>query len=326
MLIKTQTIVWTLTAGLCFALTLSFAACTPSEKPPAPAEKNIAEGTTAAPVPAAPAEAAPVPAAPEKKPDVPAISPEARKVLDLAESQWASLNSLRASMETYMAFPCDCDEHRIMMGAGAFEYLKSDAKPKVRVEMGMKNLVYPKGEAMPDPAATTPNKVLHVFDGEDSFDEMRIAPPGGSPGAAPQPFVLKGHRESLDPTGFAGGFGDNMLKQYDSPGWKVSLLPDTVIEGRPVYVIEAKDERTGESAIPLSQIAPVQRVYVDKETGMPLRTELLQADKNIVGWMTMRNIERNPSLDAARFVYEPPAGVTVRDMATLTKPVPQSSE
>ncbi len=88
---------------------------------------------------------------------------------------------------------------------------------------------------------------------------------------------------------------------------ELNVLPDQSVEGHAVYVIEGTPKQpTGYMGRMVS--------YYAKETGVPIRTTVHDANGNVTSNMTFTDIQINPEIDASRFEFKAPPGVEVVDM------------
>ena len=62
----------------------------------------------------------------------------------------------------------------------------------------------------------------------------------------------------------------------------------------------------------------VLTLWVDQETFLPLKTQQQEGEGNVLYTYEVTSIETGMDIDAATFVYEPPTGVEVVDVADLT--------
>ncbi len=104
---------------------------------------------------------------------------------------------------------------------------------------------------------------------------------------------------------------DTMKRSYD-----LKLLPDETVDGRPVYVIEARIKAAG--APPISTI-----MYHDKETGLGIKTVTKNASGKVTSTSTFSNLKINPSISPNRFVFKLPPGVELVDLTQSQQPQAQ---
>ncbi|AKB76853.1 hypothetical protein MSHOH_0370 [Methanosarcina horonobensis HB-1 = JCM 15518] len=99
------------------------------------------------------------------------------------------------------------------------------------------------------------------------------------------------------------GIIDEFLNETD-----VSLLGMEEIDGRPAYLLETspKEEEEG------FKLADGMKIWVDKETWMPLRYEMYDSDGDLVMELEIHDLEINTGIQDSEFVFEVPEGATVK--------------
>jgi len=103
----------------------------------------------------------------------------------------------------------------------------------------------------------------------------------------------------IDYVGIIGEF----LKETD-----VSLLGVKEIDGRPAYLLETNPKEEGEGV----QLVNGMKLWVDKETWMPLRCEMYDSTGDLMMELEIRNLEINTGIPDSEFVFEVPEGATVK--------------
>lgn len=80
------------------------------------------------------------------------------------------------------------------------------------------------------------------------------------------------------------------------------------IDGRPAYLLETspKEEEEG------FKLADGMKIWVDKETWMPLRYEMYDSDGDLVMELEIHDLEINTGIQDSEFVFEVPEGATVK--------------
>ena len=101
---------------------------------------------------------------------------------------------------------------------------------------------------------------------------------------------------------YAGIIGE-FLNETD-----VSLLGIKEIDGRSAYVLEANPKEDGEGI----QLVDGMKLWVDKETWMPLRYEMYDSDGGLMIELEIRDLEVNTGIQDSEFVFEVPEGATVK--------------
>lgn len=95
----------------------------------------------------------------------------------------------------------------------------------------------------------------------------------------------------------------------------VSLLGMEEIDGRPTYLLETSPKEEGEGI----QLLDGVKLWVDKETWMPLRYEMYDSDGDLMMELEILDLEVNAGIPDSEFVFEVPEGATVKtvDMDSL---------
>ncbi|KKG12863.1 hypothetical protein EO92_12400 [Methanosarcina sp. 2.H.A.1B.4] len=105
----------------------------------------------------------------------------------------------------------------------------------------------------------------------------------------------------LDSAGIIGEF----LNKTD-----VSLLGMEEIDGRPAYLLEANPKEEGEGLL----FVDGMKLWVDKETWMPLRYEMYDSSGDLMMELEIRDLEINQRIPDSEFVFEVPEGATVKTL------------
>ncbi len=94
---------------------------------------------------------------------------------------------------------------------------------------------------------------------------------------------------------------------------ELTLLPDEKVDGRDTYVIQSKAKSAG---------GPTDKstFYMDKATGLMLKTVIFGADGKEIGSSRLTDLKIGADLKADRFKFEAPAGVEVMDMSNMPRP------
>ena len=103
-------------------------------------------------------------------------------------------------------------------------------------------------------------------------------------------------------TKMAGGKG---FFQYLRDSSDLTVLPDGTVDGKSVYVVEAKAKQAG---------ANVTRYYFDKDSGFALQSVTNGADGKPMSTMKVSNLKQNVSLADDHFIFKAPEGVQIQDM------------
>ncbi len=89
---------------------------------------------------------------------------------------------------------------------------------------------------------------------------------------------------------------------------EVSLLGMEEIEGRPAYLLKTSPKEEGEGI----QLVAEMKLWVDKETWMPLRYEMYNSDGDLVIELEILDLEINTGIPDSEFVFEVPEGATLK--------------
>jgi len=119
----------------------------------------------------------------------------------------------------------------------------------------------------------------------------------------------------------------DVLNQYGDVCRSARLQGEETLLDRPVHVIVVApspdscppDDPKVEKARALGEYMGTMTVWVDKETFLPLKTEQHDGQSDVVYRYTVVEIQVGLSIPAATFTYEPPDGVVVQEVATLTE-------
>ena len=183
---------------------------------------------------------------------------------------------------------------------GSVEYMAIDDKPHFRME-----IVNKMGGNMPLMGDGMEQKVLSVFNGEIVYSEMEAMGRKQYTKATPK------SDDGQSPVG-----GKNLVENIRKRG-EVTLLPDEEVNGIDTFVLEVKPDNAGQQKGPIK--AELIRFYVAKDSGIQVRSILMDAEGTALLSTNYSEIKVNPELDPARFVYTPPPGVEVIDMGDGTK-------
>lgn len=270
-------------------------------------------GTVEPPPPPAPASVAPTSA------DPPADTLET--VIETIAGCWNTTLSLRAAVQTYSATTWESATGMgtVQHGEGTYECRKQNGAELFRVELTIQNAVT--GGVGPDPSgtrsqSTSPMRMLKVSDGNTVYQEMSSLDMQTMPEktVATAPTVIKGNSGDFASFLSPGGLGEHPLALLKKYGMSLQLNPETTVNGRAAYVLEAAPP-----GIPPAD-APVARMifYFDRETGSVLRVEYLSSQNVLTAYTELRDIEVNPEMAGDRFNYAPPASVEVRELGDLS--------
>ena len=214
------------------------------------------------------------------------------EALDKLEKTWDSLESFRAVYSGTVAALQPNGQTLDVQSSGKLEMLKEKGKMKYRLNQQISVL-------NPDGTPQSTNRSVTLYDGERTYVINDVA--GSKSVMILSPEVEAG-RIPLDARA--------LLARLQELG-EVMLLDDQEIDGVSTYVFEGSPPRNNAAE---TSGAAKMRVYVDKATGIPSRWVLLNAKGDTVAEGHYTDIELNPELNPAQFVFELPVGATVIDM------------
>jgi len=99
--------------------------------------------------------------------------------------------------------------------------------------------------------------------------------------------------------------GDSFFKTM-RPMYDMKVLPDETVDGVACWAVEARNKQKEMANMPM-------KFCISKDHGMMVLMETKDAAGKVTSLTTVKNVKVNPSLAADRFVFTPPAGVTVMD-------------
>jgi outer membrane lipoprotein-sorting protein len=89
---------------------------------------------------------------------------------------------------------------------------------------------------------------------------------------------------------------------------EVSLLGMEEVDGRSAYMLETSPKEEGEGI----QLLDGMKLWVDKETWMPLRYEMYDSGGDLMMELEIRDLEVNAGIPDSEFAFEVPEGATVK--------------
>jgi len=200
----------------------------------------------------------------------------------------SKVDSFSADMNMKMAMMPGMD----MTGTGTMEVLKKDGESLSRNEMTMKMKM---GEQ------TMESKTLTIFDGEQFFVQQE---------SFGNKIAMK--TKEQDMAGSSAQFGEDLFKGLKEQ-FELSLEGEEKVNGKDAYVLSGKPKAGNPAVAMFSKMVH----YIDKETGIPVKTVALGQNGQEMMVQTFTNIKLNPELKPERFEYTPPPGVTVMDMSDM---------
>jgi hypothetical protein len=235
--------------------------------------------------PAALAEEGAQPAKPEPASEAaaPKTDPAAEKALDEIVAAWGRLRSVSAGIEATTTMPGPGGGALSVVGAGTFEFLKKGESGLSRIELAVK------------PAGATSDVTLAdmvcVFDGKEGVAQIQMFG---------QTKVMKLAAEDDDNSKPSGHLMVDLLKGH----FALRLLPDANVDGQDTYEIEA----TPLFEVPLEMAFKSIRTWFAKDSGAPLKLEVVDAADVTQLTARLKNVQLNPEISEDRFV--PPSDAT----------------
>jgi len=261
--------------------------------------------------------------APDAPPD-----PALMAAIEDINARWARVKTLRARLETTTTMMASPDQGGTVTARGVYEYEQSGEFGLYRAEMAVHFEPLDAQAADADATPSAPQrpgmpamKLLHVYNGQHVYLQTSMSVPAPDmPEGAVNHSVIRGAPEDMGALQLPGAAGSNLLARYQKDDWMLRLLPDAIVEDRPVYVIEATapPEVAGLQAMPAFSpggggMPGVQHLHFDKDTGVLVKTVHYAAPEQPAATTILTGLEYNAVIDPAHFVYDPPEGVAVRD-------------
>jgi outer membrane lipoprotein-sorting protein len=223
-----------------------------------------------------------------------AEEPTLESVESAIATAWEKVNTYTANMTMDMTVPMG--PLKVTSNAtGQVEFMRVENGQRFRMEM-----VNKLGGNMPIPGGAMEQKVLSVYNGELIYNEME---------AMGMKKYSKAKPKEGDTDNQVGGKNvvDSMRKQGE-----VKLLPDEEVNGASAYVFEVTPNAQTKQEGPIKP--DKVKFYIAKDSGIKVRTVMLDAAGGTLMTMSYLDIKLNPELDPKRFEYAPPPGVEVVDM------------
>ncbi len=101
----------------------------------------------------------------------------------------------------------------------------------------------------------------------------------------------------------------------------VSLLGMEEIDGRSAYLLETSPKEEGEGI----QLLDGVKLWVDKETWMPLRYEMYDSEGGLMIELEIRDLKVNQGIPDSEFVFEVPEGATVKTVDLDSFEIPEQT-
>ncbi len=96
----------------------------------------------------------------------------------------------------------------------------------------------------------------------------------------------------------------------------VTLLGVESVDRRTTYLLETTPKETDGNYGPIYKI----KIWVDKETWMPLRSELYNSDGNLTMKSEVRDMKVNSGISDSEFKFEIPKGAKIKDLGEIKPP------
>lgn len=222
-----------------------------------------------------------------------ALATTLEDVEKLVEAKWQGVTAFRADMSLEMKVPLGIVEVP-STAEGTIELLIEGESRMYRIDITnhlAKSVLLRDG--------LTQN-VLTVFDGELEYTELTVF------GRKQVNKRVPDASDTKRPMGGRAVF-DRLRKQGN-----VTLSGETEIDGKPVWIIDVTGN--GEPVDVQGPIDPDRiRVFIAQDTGLQVRVVMYDEKDREMLRMRYSNVELNPKLNAERFRYSPPPGVTVKE-------------
>ncbi|NUM54892.1 MAG: hypothetical protein HUU46_14695 [Candidatus Hydrogenedentes bacterium] len=230
---------------------------------------------------------------------------QAEQTLESVESEvetlWTKISAFSAKVTTDTNVPMGpltVSSH----ATGTLECLKKEDATLFRLDMVNK---LDTGIPLAGPME---QKMLSVYDGKEIINEME----------------MMGRRQAFRmPPETAGkqgpSSGKSMFASFRDKG-DVKLLPDSTVDGKPTWVIEVVPNEATKSSAPTP--VGLMKFYISKEHGLQIKTEVFDDKGAPTSTSVYSEVDLNAKPAPERFVYTPPAGVTVQDMSALKNKLP----
>lgn len=191
--------------------------------------------------------------------------------------QWDKLKSMSATLGLVADVKLNPEAEKAMhlVGGGSTAFMKKGDAPMYCLDVWA---------GLNEKAPMAKAKIVH--DGVDTYLDTVL--------------MGKNRSQKLDGGGVAPGGKAlfDLLKEHAT----LSVLPSEKVDGKDVHVIEATPKEPSDD-VPISKV----RLYFAKDTGIPLKVEIVGKDATPMGEITMSDVKVNPELAAGLFVYTPPA-------------------
>lgn len=221
-------------------------------------------------------------------------TPTLESVEKQIDEVWAKVNSFTAKTSVDSKVPFG-PMTMTSTGTGRVEFLKVEGEPRFRMEM-----VNKLGANIPLPGGAGEQKILGVFDGKNFYQQIE---------ALGMKKVFKGAPEE---SGDKGPYtGKNALESLRKKG-VLRLLPEEIIEGAPVYVIEVTPNAEVIAKSPMKYDKML--AYIAKDSGIQIQLLAMDGD-NAVMSMRYSDIQLNVPIEESHFVFVAPPGTPIEDMS-----------
>lgn len=224
---------------------------------------------------------------------------DAASAFDQLEKKWDDLDALRANYTSTMPSMQPDGNVFTVQAEGTLEMKKQKRMLTYRLDQNISVL-------NPDGAVQSTSRTVTLFDGQRTYVANDIA---GSKSVLILSPEVESSRIPLD--------ARSLLVTLRKLG-ELTLAPDEAINGIDTFAFEGAPivDKASET-----KGAAKMRVNIDKTTGVPIHWKLLSAAGETVAEAHYTDIEINPDLDPALFVFQVPVGAAVIDM-TATEGAP----
>lgn len=200
------------------------------------------------------------------------------------------LTSLQFDMTTSSNFSGPGHEFT-QNGKGRYEYLKKGDKMLFRVDSKDKTVT-----KMGDQVETQESTSTMIFDGDYFYTTSES----------------NGQKSAVKMRPQSGWVADQAYFNTMKETYDMKLLPDDTLDGRSVYVIEARAKSAPQGMAPA-----IMTLWFDKETGMSIKTEVKDESGKVTSTSMFSNMKVGSGISESRFKFELPPGVELTDLTQM---------
>jgi len=198
--------------------------------------------------------------------------------------------SVKGNNVLRVSLPDGREERGTSTNVGRIEYAREGDRVMLRAEMT--NLLEPETEGF---LPRLENQVLAVSDGVSAYTEMEMGAKKNvrkvEPGLDMCPVPLSAE-QIVDALSKRSGAGE------------VTVSSARTDAGEDVYVFESRPADAGDEA---AQKSLTMRFHVAKDTGIPIKSESLDKEGNVMNEMHYTVVSLGEPIGSERFTYSPPA-------------------